>query len=95
MHLLTDSLLAGQWTLQGHASGRPVWAGTGLKHGGDIEGLQAQTKKNNCQERHADHTCCQSLTVYKQRVEIEGESIVFELTQSAESSEKQTLRGKG
>lgn len=45
MHLLTDSLLAGQWTLQGHASGRPVWAGTGLKHGGDIEGLQAQTKK--------------------------------------------------
>lgn len=89
-------MLAGQWTLQGQASGRPVWAGAGLKHGGDIEGLQAQTKKKNkCQERYADQTCCQSLTVYKQRVEIEGESIVFELTQSAESSEKQTLRGKG
>lgn len=38
-------MLAGQWTLQGHASGRPVWASAGLKHGGDIEGLQAQTKK--------------------------------------------------
>lgn len=36
--LLTDSLLAGQWTLQGHASGGQVWTGAGLKHGGDVEG---------------------------------------------------------
>lgn len=44
MCLLTDSLLAGQWTLQGHASGRQLWTGAGLKHGGDVEGLQAQTQ---------------------------------------------------
>lgn len=44
MRLLTDSLLAGQWTLQGHAGGRQVWTGAGLKHGGDVEGLQAQTQ---------------------------------------------------
>lgn len=37
MCLLTDGLLAGQWTLQGHAGGRQVWTGAGLKHGGDVE----------------------------------------------------------
>lgn len=36
--MLTDSLLAGQWTLQRHAGGRQVWARAGLKHGGDVEG---------------------------------------------------------
>lgn len=44
--LLTDRLLAGQWTLQGHASGRQAWTGTGLKHGGDVEGLQAEKLKH-------------------------------------------------
>lgn len=38
MHLLTHSLLAGQRALQGHAGGRQVWTGAGLKHGGDVEG---------------------------------------------------------
>lgn len=38
MCLLTDGLLAGQWTLQGRASGRQAWTGAGLKHGGDVEG---------------------------------------------------------
>lgn len=36
--MLTDSLLAGQGALQRHAGGRQVWASTGLKHGGDVEG---------------------------------------------------------
>lgn len=31
-------MLAGQWTLQRNASGRQVWTGARLKHGGDVEG---------------------------------------------------------
>lgn len=44
MHLLTDSLLAGQWALQGHACGRQVWTGAGLKHRGDVEGHPVSSK---------------------------------------------------
>lgn len=46
MCLLTDGLLAGQWAIQGHARGRQVLTGARLKHGGDVEGLQAQTQKH-------------------------------------------------
>lgn len=52
---LTNSLLAGQWTLQGQACGRHVWTGAGLKHGGDVEGLQAQTQ-NMSGNIHRPHT---------------------------------------
>lgn len=51
MHLLTDGLLAGQWALQGHASGRQVWTGAGLKHGGDVEGHPV------CGEPSLDEAC--------------------------------------
>lgn len=51
MCLLTDSLLAGQLTLQGHASGRQVWTGAGLKHGGNVEGHPV------CSEPSLDETC--------------------------------------
>lgn len=37
MCLLTDRLLAGQWTFQRHARRRQVWTGAGFKHGGDVE----------------------------------------------------------
>lgn len=49
--LLTDSLLAGQWALQGHAVGRQVWTGAGLKHGGDVEGHPV------CSEPSLDEAC--------------------------------------
>lgn len=51
MCLLTDSLLAGQWTLQGHARGGQVWTGAGLKHGGDVEGHPV------CSESSLDEAC--------------------------------------
>lgn len=51
MCLLTDGLLAGQWTLQGHACGRQVWTGAGLKHGGDVEGHPV------CSESSLDEAC--------------------------------------
>lgn len=35
--VLTDSLLAGQWALQRHASRWQVWTGAGLKHGWNVE----------------------------------------------------------
>lgn len=57
---LTDGLLAGQRRLQGRAGGGQVWTGAGLKHGGDVEGLEEggrhEQKKKWCQ----DHTRCQS-----------------------------------
>lgn len=56
MCLLTDSLLTGQWALQGHARGRQVWTGTGLKHGGDVEG----------------HPVCSEPSLYKAREDVSG-----------------------
>lgn len=43
VRLLADRLLAGQRCLQGRARGRQVRTGAGLKHGGDVEGLEAET----------------------------------------------------
>ncbi len=90
--LLTDSLLAGQWALQGHAVGRQVWTGAGLKHGGDVEGLQAQTQKKYIQ---TTHTVNHSLFIVNTRdlsEENEGKSLLFKLTKSTESREKQILQ---
>lgn len=62
--LLTDGLLAGQWTLQWHASGRQVWTGAGFKHGGDVEGLQAE-RENMSDNIYTDHTHHHPFTVYQ------------------------------
>lgn len=59
MRLLTDRLLAGQRCLQGRARGGQFWTGAGLEHGGDVEGLEAETQKHR-QEALADHTRRQS-----------------------------------
>lgn len=51
MGLLTDRLLAGQWTLEGHAGGRQVWTGAGFKHGRDVESHPV------CSEPSLDEAC--------------------------------------
>lgn len=84
MCLLTDSLLAGQWTLQGHASRRQVWTGAGLKHGGDVEGLRAQTQ-NMSGHIHRPHTRTDNhslfITTFRDPSgENEGESLLFKLS---------------
>lgn len=54
---LTDGLLAGQRRLQGRAGRGQVWTGAGLKHGGDVEGLEAREtsaeKKSGVRTTHA------------------------------------------
>lgn len=57
---LTDGLLAGQRRLQGRAGGGQVWTGAGLKHGGDVEGLEGGGRHEQRKKWCQDHTRRQS-----------------------------------
>lgn len=53
---LTDGLLAGQRRLQGRAGGGQVWTGAGLKHGGDVEGLEGGGRHKGKRAVSGPHT---------------------------------------